>query len=118
MKTPWLGLLAVLLLSSCDRATSLKVTKAEIEKSGYAWPLAVDDGEIGCDGLATWFRAPDGTKYGLNGLAEGRYASIRRIWKDDPEAIKRMRKAPIRDDGIPLKVDIGVLIDKANKLCE
>jgi len=68
------------------------------EEYGADWPLTVDSGTLRCEGAgAVVFRAPDGTDYGVNGLAAD-YADIEPIWADDPDAPG-------------LKKYIGVLID-------
>ena len=77
---------------------------------GQEWPLTVPNGYVECKrGYMALFRFRN-TTYALNGSARsyakryGEYEEIDSIWKDNPE-IKGT------------KMDIGVLINEANKLC-
>lgn len=71
---------------------------------GASWPLTVDGGTLRCEGAgAVVFVGPDGTEYGVNGLA-AQYADIGPIWAADPT-------------GIAPKMDIGTLIQDGRKLC-
>jgi hypothetical protein len=97
-----------------------QVSRAEFERAGSVWPLSVERGEIGCSGLAAWFRAPDGTVYGLNGFATGErgYADVTPIWLEDAAANTEWRANTGVDPRYPTRLSIGDLLDRANALCE
>lgn len=73
---------------------------------GADWPLTVSHGELRCEEpSAVVFTAPDGTEYGVNGMATTQgYAEIDPIWRRDPS-------------GIVPRMDIGPLIDRGLELC-
>lgn len=78
-----------------------------ISRSDYGaeWPLTVERGTLRCEGAgAVVFVAPDGTQYGVNGLA-AEYEDIGPIWAANPT-------------GMTPKMDISPLIDDGGKLCE
>ena len=82
------------------------VTRADF---GDDWPLTVESGTLRCEGGgagigAVVFVAPDGTEYGVNGLASD-YTDIDAIWADDPS-------------GLVPKLSIGPLIEAGLELCE
>ncbi len=77
---------------------------------GEAWPLTTTKGVLACDGsdgFGAATIATGGKVYALNGIAKGWDAGldIDPIWADNP-AIAGTKK------------DIGVLIDRALRLCE
>lgn len=94
------------------------VSKAEFEQAGLKWPLLLDHGRVGCDGMALWFRSDDGMTYGLNGVANGsgRYAAIEPIWAENAELMDEIRGAGMPDGPI-ISVNIGDLIEEASKVC-
>src|SRR4051812_25008227 len=99
--------LCLIFLGGCGSgsgAHSITVTKAGF---GVSWPLTVDSGELACEGLAVTFKAPDGTKYAVNGTARSRTSlpKIDRIWADAP-------------DNTGAKINIGPLIDAGLELCD
>lgn len=74
---------------------------------GKSWPLLVPDGTLRCGSFGKGmgeviFTAPDGTEYGLNGLASDSYKDIDPIW---------------REGAYGLKVSIGPLINRGLALC-
>lgn len=109
----YLGFSAVLLtaiLSSCggDASNEARMTRADL---GADWPLTVDEGVVSCEGISEglgeiYFTA-EGTKYAVNGLAQGASEGpdIDVIWADNPEM-----------EG--LKINIGPIIDRGLELCE
>jgi hypothetical protein len=116
---------AAFALAACDRSSPPEpapvgkpVTKAEFEQAGLKWPLTIDRGRVGCDGMALWFRSEDGVTYGLNGVANGsgRYAEIEPIWAENAKLMGEIRAA-----GLPkrptIRVNIRDLINEASKVC-
>jgi hypothetical protein len=106
-------LCAALASSGCEsNGASSDGNSAEVSATdlGSEWPLTVDHGTLRCDGSgglgAVTFEAPDGSTYGVNGIALGQGApDIRPIWADDPSL------------GQGLKINIGPLLDKGLSLC-
>ena len=94
------------------------VTRAEFEQAGLKWPLTVDRGLVGCDGMALWFRSEDGVTFGLNGVANGsgRYAEIEPIWAENSKLMGEIRAAGL-PEGPTIRVNIGDLINEASKAC-
>ncbi|HTU15936.1 MAG TPA: DUF2511 domain-containing protein [Solirubrobacterales bacterium] len=89
--------------SSRDSSSSGSISQSDL---GKKWPLTVDHGTLGCDGMGVLFEAPDGTTYGLNGTAQTMgYPGIDPIWKPDPL-------------GYGLKINIGALMDRGLELCQ
>ena len=81
------------------------------EQFGEQWPLTVPNGRLSCIFFSgprqvVTFIAPNGTEYGLNGVANGSgyFTPIDSIQKPDPA-------------NPPAKKSIGVLIDAGLKLC-
>jgi len=102
------GLYMVSSSSSSKQSNRRTVSSADFPGE---WMLTVDKGELICKapkGTANTivFIVPDGTEYGVNGIATSRgYADIQPIWKDNPE--------------IPgTKINIGPLISKGLELCK
>lgn len=90
-----------------SKADAGLVTRADL---GSDWPLTVDKVYLACRPLPGNLQiltvtAPDGTTYGLNGVAlDHNYPRIDPIWAADPGS-----------DG--LKLDMSPLMDKASALC-
>ena len=79
-----------------------------VKRSDYgdAWPLTVDSGTLRCEGAgAVVFVAPDGTEYGVNGMAS-KYADIDPIWVAPDPSLPNLRKS------------IGPLIERGLALCD
>lgn len=74
---------------------------------GADWPLTVDFGVVACADGSVTFRAPDGTKYAVNGTAQAQHRALPKIdaiWADDPDL-----------DGV--KINIAPVIDRGRELC-
>ncbi len=73
---------------------------------GDEWPLKVPYGVVTCEDGAVIFRAPDGTRYAVNGTAQTRTTlpDFDSIWKAN-------------SDVKGLKMDIGPVIDRGLELC-
>jgi hypothetical protein len=112
----------LLSLASCGDAepapVGKPVSKAEFEQAGLRWPLTVDHGRVGCDGMAAWFKTDDDTKYGLNGFASeaNGYSAIEPIWAVDQKTMAEFRAAGLKD-GPTLRINIGDMIQEALKFC-
>ena len=106
-------------VSSCQQSGVTgppNAQKAEFERRGLKWPLAVDSGNLGCQGGAVWFATPDGTTYAVNGTAHGKYKPIEPIWLVDKKMMSELEAAGI-SDGPTLRVNIGDLIQEGLKSC-
>ncbi len=90
-------------------------SRADFASRGLIWPLTVDRGWLGCTGDAVWFRAGDGTTYGVNGAASG-YSKIDPIWAEDSRMMGELRAAGAKN-GPMLRINIGDLIQEGRKLC-
>lgn len=115
-------LAAGLALASCgDGSAPLvgEVTKAEFEAAGLRWPLTVERGRLGCNGMEYYFLAEDGKRYGLNGLATEKagYAAIEPIWAIDEKSMSEFRKAGGGEEPPVLRINIGDMIKEAGKTC-
>ena len=77
-----------------------------ITRAGYGdeWPLTVDSGVLSCQqGTAVVFTAPDGTAYGVNGMAAD-YEEIEPIWAADPTGVAPKKNiGPLIDDGLDIR---------------
>lgn len=95
------------------------VSKTEFEQAGLRWPLTVDHGRIGCDGMAAWFKTDDGAKYGLNGMANEAqgYSEIEPIWAEDEKLMAEFKAAGAGEEVPVVRISIGDMIDEALKLC-
>jgi formyltetrahydrofolate synthetase len=95
------------------------VTRAEFERTGLRWPLTVDQGRIGCDGVAAWFRTDDGRTYGLNGAATGSgFPPIEPIWAIDEKTMGEFNAIAKAGQEVPVvRVSIADMISEANKHC-
>ena len=88
MKKTLFTLLSLVSLASCSEDPAY-LSK---EKMGAAWPFTTESVLVGCDAGRTFVQAPDGKKYGLNGLASGArgadgekmYSDLNDIWLPDP----------------------------------
>jgi len=83
------------------------------QQFGTAWPFSVPQGYVDCKGGGknfgpVTFTAPDGTVYGVNGIAlSDGYPAVRPIWLESTD--------PKSDDP---RVPIGPIIDKGLTLCQ
>lgn len=82
-------------------------TAVTFHEFGKRWPLLVPDGTLRCESFGQGmgeviFTAPDGTEYGLNGLASESYEDIDPIW---------------REGAYGLKPSVGPLINRGLALC-
>lgn len=84
--------------------TSVEVTRADF---GRDWPLTVDSGVLSCEGAGAVYFTSGGTRYALNGLAQGQgdAPEVDPIWADNPS-------------GFAPKKNIGPLIDRGLQLCD
>lgn len=115
---------AVLVLVACGKAresTPLagEVTKASFEEAGLRWPLTVNQARLGCDGMALYVTVGDGTRYGLNGLAseEAGYAKVEPIWAVDEDTMKEFESVGGGGEVPTIRINIGDMIDEAQKQC-
>lgn len=99
------ALLVLTLGLACGSAAPVDepVSQAEF---GDAWPLTIDRGTVRCEPPgAVVFQAPDGSDYGVNGVATSQgYPELAPIWADDPDPL------------VPKK-SIGPLLDRGLALC-
>jgi hypothetical protein len=99
------------------------VTRAEFESSGRTWPLGVTEGHIGCTGNERWFEH-EGTRYALNGFANGNkkaYRPIEPLWLIDSKlmaAINASLKPGEIDSGSPIRINLSDLIMAAGEECD
>ncbi len=116
------AVLATILLSACGDGSAVpagkSVNSADFARAGLKWPLTVEQGSIGCDGMSYWFKTNDGTAYALNGMAtqSGGYQPIEPIWAEDEKMMTELRNAGVAD-GTTLRINIGDMIQEAFKLC-
>ncbi len=99
--------LSLILLGGCASSSDTKTVTVSKAGFGDNWPLTVDSGELACEGNAVTFKAPDGTRYAVNGTAQGSTGlpEIDPIWADNP-------------DTTGLKINIGPLIDAGLEVCD
>lgn len=117
--------LLMLIMVAASRVSSMptvadnQVSRTEFEVAGLVWPVSVERGEVGCTGLAAWFRAADGKTYGLNGFAstERGYADLEPIWLEDSAANTAWRENTGTEPTYPTRRSIGDLLDRANREC-
>lgn len=124
-----IGTAVVTLLSGCSSPPprSPIVTEAEFVAAGKLWPLTIAAGEVGCTpnsedrrGDAVWFKAPDGTQYGLNSYAsaEKGFADLIPIWAED-EKMNAKLAAAFPGQALPTRnrLSIGDLAERAFTMC-
>ena len=128
----WLGMIlvaAAVALSACSSPAQPDpaVTKDQFLAAGKVWPLTVDHGDVGCTpnprdrrGDAFWFRAPNGTRFGLNSYAseEQGFADLTPIWAEDAKMNAEVEAAfPGQKLPVPNRLSIGDLADAAQLIC-
>ncbi|MGH2788898.1 MAG: DUF2511 domain-containing protein [Actinomycetota bacterium] len=103
--------LLVILAGACEESGgsgSVGENEEEMSRSdlGGDWPLTVEEGVVSCEGAGEVYFTAEGTKYAVNGLAQGASngPDIDAIWADDP-------------GGGGLKINIGPIIDRGLELC-
>lgn len=113
---PWFAVMAVGLVG-CRGQSGTTASKADFEARGLTWPLTVEQGRLGCDGLARYVEV-DGRKYGLNGFATAAkgYSELEPIWRWD-EAHNRRIKSLTSEPVTQLRVSIGDMLGETERLC-
>ena len=76
----------------------IEISQAEY---GDQWPFAIQQGQLRCEGAGAVILTAGGQDYGVNGMAGGRYASIKPV---------------LKSTGDP-SIDIGSIISRGLTLC-
>lgn len=121
MKKAFFALFILLLVSTNSMAAPRNGMNVSAAEYGDKWPLSVPSGEIFCSGHGVATFKTNGVSYALNGTAKtAGYQPINGLWVDDMKMVKEIEA---QMDGKKLKPpypkkNIGVLSDRALKLCE